>query len=45
MCPALENIKLVSFEDIVIVTVVSIEIKLLFCLCSVSTLDLKFYLA
>ena len=32
--PALENIKLVNYEDIVIVTVVLIEIYLLLCFVS-----------
>ena len=44
MRPALENIKLVNYEDRVIVTTVSIEIYLLLRLYSVSILDLKFYI-
>ena len=44
---ALENTKLVNYENRVIVTVVLIEILLYLCLYFVSTLDLKFciYLA
>ena len=42
--PVLENMKLVNYEDRVIVIVVLIKIELLLCLYSVSTLDLKFYI-
>ena len=42
--PALENLKLLNYEDRVIVTIVLIEIQLLIRLYSASTLDLKFYL-
>ena len=41
---ALENIKLVNYEDRVIATVILAEIYLLLRLYSVSTLDLKFYI-
>ena len=44
MHPALENAKLVNYEDRIIVTSVLIEILLLHRLYSVSTPDLKFYI-
>ena len=42
--PALENIKVVNYEDRVIVTAVFIGIQLLLCVYSVSTLDLTFHI-
>ena len=42
--PALENIKLVNYEDRVIVVVALIKIQLLLRLYSVATLNLQFYI-
>ena len=43
MRPDLKSIKLMNYEDRVIVNVVQIEISLLLRLYSVSTLHLKFF--